>query len=440
MKVFSILASMSVLSMLVSTTACDAQIKFDGDPINYSKSAPQGVIAKLQREIDAGRKQLKFDPKNGYLADVLRALGVSTDSQMLVFSKTSFQLRRITPETPRALYFNDHVYIGWVPNGDVIEVASVDPKLGAVFYTLRQEPEERPKFVRDRGNCLTCHASSRTHGVPGHFVRSVFPSGTGLPHYGAGTFRTTQASPLKERWGGWYVTGTHGTQRHMGNVIVQDRRKPEVLDVEKGANVTDLRDHFSSRNYMAKHSDIVALMVLEHQGETQNLITRAQYEARLTRHYDATMNKALERPDDHQSDVSKRRLETASRELLEHMLFVDEVELTDTIRGTSPFAKRFADVGPKDGQGRSLRQFDLRRRLFKYPCSYLIYSEPFLALPRAVKDRVYRGLWDVVTGKDESPRYAHLSAGDRSSILSILRDTHPDLPAYWKSDKSVGER
>ena len=111
----------------------------------------------------------------GYLRSVLKLLYVPVSSQGLVFSKTSLQLFRISPSNPRAIYFNDNVYVGWVRSGEVIEVSTADPNLGAVFYTLDQTASTNPKFVR-RAECLQCHSSRSTKDVPGHIVRSIFPA------------------------------------------------------------------------------------------------------------------------------------------------------------------------------------------------------------------------------------------------------------------------
>ena len=111
---------------------------------------------------------------------------------------------------------------------------------------------------------------------------------------------------------------------------------------------------------------------------------------------------------------------------------VGETELTDAVRGTSSFSQEFTARGPQDQQGRSLRQFDLKTRVFRYPCSYLIYSDCFDALPEPVLERVYQRLWDVLTGEDEAEKFAHLSAADRTAILEILRDTKDGLPDYWQ--------
>ena len=126
------------------------------------------------------------------------------------------------------------------------------------------------------------------------------------------------------------------------------------------------------------------------------------------------------------------RVDGAAEQLFKYMLFCDEVRLTDPIHGTSGFAEEFARRGPFDKKGRSLRDFDLRTRLFKYPCSYLIYSPAFDGLPASVKERTYRRLWDVLTGKETGKDYAHLSPADRQAIKEILIDTKPGLPEYWK--------
>lgn len=427
---FIVLSAAAVASLFAAEPAA-AQMDFEREPIQYSASQGDNPVTRLQSQIDAGKLELSFDAEHGYLPSVLEALKIPLSSQMLVFSKTSFQQRRIAPWSPRALYFNDNVYVGWVPEGDVIEVSSADPKLGAVFYTLDQSESRRPKFVRDQGNCLTCHASSRTGGVPGHLVRSVFPAPSGQPHYGAGTFRTNHSSPLKERWGGWYVSGTHGRQRHMGNVV-SSKADAEALDVDAGANVTDLSKLTRTGRYLTPHSDLVALMVLEHQTDMHNRITFANFESRQALQYQAIMNRALERPENFQSESTQRRIASASEKLLEYLLFAEEAQLTDPVAGTSGFAKQFAKLGPRDGRGRSLREFDLNRRMFKYPCSYLIYSREFQALPSPVKNRVYRRLWEVLTQRDRSEKFAHLDAETRQAIYEILCDTHPDLCKSWQ--------
>ncbi|WP_231749277.1 hypothetical protein [Tautonia plasticadhaerens] len=413
----------------VSGTSAWGQLPYEGPPIDYLEAPVDDPVARLQRRLDRGEEGLGYDERLGYLPAVLEQLGVSETSQVLVFSKTSFQHTRISPRSPRALYFGDDAYVGWVRDGDVLEISAVDPQQGAVYYLLDQRRSARPTFERQTYDCLSCHASGRTQGVPGHLVRSVFAGPDGQPAYNAGTFVTDHTSPMEERWGGWYVTGTHGDQQHMGNVFVRDRRDPERLDTSAGANVTDLSGRFASSSYLTGHSDIVALMVLEHQTQMHNRITAAGYQARLALHHEAGINEALGRPAGSMSDSTRRRIEGPAEELLRYMLFVGEAELTSPVAGTSGFAEHFASTGRRDRRGRSLRDLDLETRLFRYPCSYLIHSEAFDALPLQVKDHVERRLHEVLTSADQAPEFDHLSPGDRRAILEILRDTRVDPPS-----------
>jgi hypothetical protein len=406
----------------------------DHDAIQYGSAPVHDRVAALQERLRSGKVKLEFREPHGYLDAVLKALDVPVSSQMLVFSKTSFQAPRISPRMARALYFGDDVYVGWVPGGDVLEFAAQDPKQGVIFYTMDQEAGPKPRIDR-RDECLQCHASGGTLGVPGVVVRSVFVERSGMPLFQAGGFVTDHRSPLSQRWGGWYVTGTHGSQLHMGNVFAEDRDHPEQLDREKGANVTDLKGRIDIANYLGGHSDIVALMVLEHQTRMTNLITRVNYETRLALHEQQAINKALGQPEDQVSDSARRRIDNAVEALLKYMLFADESLLEGPVKGTSSFARDFVARGPRDKKGRSLRDLDLTRRMFRYPCSYMIYSEAFDALPPVVRDRTYRRLWEVLSGGDTSALFARLGAEDRAAIRDILGDTKRDLPEYWRKGR-----
>jgi hypothetical protein len=415
------------LLVLAPLHTAHADLDFEREPINYNEPTLADRVMQLQAALDSGEVTLEFDGRNGYLPAVLELLDIPQSSQMLVFSKTSLQLRCISPARPRAIYFNDDTYVGWVQHGEVIEVSTVDPRQGAIFYTLYQDQAEHPQFLRDRGQCLTCHASSRTEDVPGYLVRSVFADRRGQPQIGSGTFTTDDRSPFEERWGGWYVSGTHGTMRHMGNVISGQRSRPEDIDREAGANVVDLSGLLDVTPYLQPTSDVVALMVLEHQARVHNLITAANYEMRSALHYDGIMNEALDRPADYRSESTQRRIAAVGDDLLEGLLFVDEFPLTSPVTGVSDFAADFTSCGPRDGQGRSLRDLDLERRLFRYPCSYLVNSPSFDALPDPVRQYVTERLVKVLTGADQDEKFSHLTPEDRRNILDILRETKPGL-------------
>jgi hypothetical protein len=185
-------------------------------------------------------------------------------------------------------------------------------------------------------------------------------------------------------------------------------------------------------NYLTPHSDLVALMVFEHQTQAHNRIAQALIGTKQALHYQATLNKELGEPADHKWESATRRIASAGEALAKYLLFCGEAKLDGPVAGTSEFAKEFAARGPFDKKGRSLREFDLTTRLFKYPCSYLIYSKGFQSLPAEVKAHTLKRMHAVLTGVDTSAAFAHLSAADRAAILEILRDTLPDLPEYWK--------
>ncbi|MGE0130382.1 MAG: hypothetical protein AB7U82_20085 [Blastocatellales bacterium] len=402
--------------------------------IDYRQGVSADAVARLQRRLDDGSIKLEYSEPRGYLDSVLKHLGVSASSQGLVFSKTSFQLHRIMPSNPRAIFFNDETYIGYVRGGDVIELAAVDPKLGGVFYMLEQDKATRPRFRRN-DECLQCHVSNGTRNVPGFVVRSVHPDARGYPIAPLGGFITTHASPLKERWGGWYVSGTHGAERHLGNMRFDEKGGDYNPAQLASQNVTSLEPRFDTTNYVTPHSDIVALMTLEHQTQMHNLLTRLGYETRMALRDQEAINEALGRPDDELSDGSKRRIARAVDDALKHLLFIGETKYASPIKGVSDFAREFSSVGPKDKQGRSLRDFDLTRKLFRYPCSYLIYSEAFDALPKPALDQLYRQLWLVLTGQNQDKEFAAITADERKAVLEILRETKKNLPGYFHQAK-----
>jgi hypothetical protein len=411
--------------------ASRADDDFERPPISYSDSTPENGVAQLQRRLASGETKLKFEERFGYLPALLEALQVAVDSQTLVFSRTSMQRQRISPRTPRAIYFNDDVYVGYCQSGAVLEISTADPKLGAVFYTLDQTSEEPPRLVRQTESCLTCHASSRTENVPGHVVRSLFTDSGGEPILSAGSYNVDHRTPLEQRWGGWYVTGTHGAQRHLGNFIATGREPRRPIENTGGQNVTDLSERLSTEEYLSPHSDIVALMVLEHQTLVHNRLTRANFEAQAALHYQVEMNRALGKPESEPLESVARRIQSAGDKLVEALLMVDEAKLAEPIAGTSGFAQRFSALGPHDPEGRSLRELDLSRRLFKYPCSYLIYSKSFDALPQLMRNYVYQRLRKILMGEDNSKSLADLSADDRRAIWEILRATKSNLPTDW---------
>jgi hypothetical protein len=400
--------------------------EFEQPPIEYSRSTPENRISELQRRIERKQIALRHEGRQGYLRDLLAKLEIRAESQMLVFSKTSLQRDRISPRTPRAIYFNDDVYVGYCHGGSVIEIGAVDPQLGAVFYTLDQTPDEVPALLRQNDRCLLCHGASKTDGIPAFLVRSAFVGADGLPILSEGSRRVDQTTPIENRWGGWYVTGTHGAQNHLGNFVVSDRHATRPWKNDAGQNVTDLSGRVPTDNYLTPHSDIIALLVFEHQTFVHNLITSANFAARQALHYEVALNRSLGEPENNRLESTTRRIASAGDKLVQGLLFADEAPLKDPIVGSSGYAEQFVELGPRDNRGRSLRDFDLTTRLFKYPCSYLIYSRAFDELPPVMKQYVATRLREILAGGGGKP-CAHLSPADRQSIGEILRETKPDL-------------
>jgi hypothetical protein len=403
------------------------------EPIKYSAATPRNAVTRLQERLANEGVTLKFEPERGFLRSLLKALDIPESSQVLVFSKTSLQRDRISPATPRAIYFNDDVFVGFCQRGKVMEISAADDVLGTAFYTIDQNDEAKPVPQRQTESCLLCHSSSANQGFPGHLVRSLFVDRKGDPQLASGSYRTDHTSPLAERWGGWYVTGTSGRQQHMGNMISHGSRRPEPLDNVGGVNVLALHDRFDTAPYLTPHSDIVALMVLEHQVGMLNCLARAGMETRMALHYERELNRAMGQPTGEPSESARSRIRNVGDAVVRYLLFRDEARLTDGIQGTSSFASDFAARGPRDSKGRSLREFDLKTRLFRYPCSYLIYSRAFDSLPGEVKDYIYERLWNILNGRETGKEDPHLAEIDRQAIREILVGTKPDLPDYWKT-------
>jgi hypothetical protein len=411
---FTLLTTVLICALtaaIVSGQRRDAFVASRNHPaIDYTDGQLTDPVSLLSRRVADGSETLTFDPVNGYLGSILKALDVPVESQTLVFSQTSFQGPLINIHNPRAIYYNDTVSVGWVRGGPLLEIAAQDPVRGAVFFAVEQKQGEKPSFTRDT-QCLACHLSWETLGVPGLTVQSVYP----LPDeksYVNG-FTTIHGSPLEQRWGGWWVTGDTGGAKHMGNIPVMpaDKGRGIANPLRPLASVDGL---FDQRGYLSSHSDVVALLVLEHQAHMTNLITRTGWEARLA--------------DADGSESARARVTEAATDLVDYMLFVTEAPLAGPVQGSSAFAKVFAARGPRDAQGRSLREFDLRRRLFRYPCSYMIYTPAFDALPASAKAAVYNRLWTVLSGAETHARYRTLTREDRRAVADILRQTKTDLP------------
>ena len=363
------------------------------------------AIARLGQRLADGTASLQYSEGAGYLPSLLRLLDIEVDSQVLVFSKTSFQHTLINPKNPRAVYFNDNVAIGMVPGGTVYEMVALEPSHGLAFYTLDTKKAERPGFQRRGVECLFCHGPGNK-GAAALVVASVIPGADGTPAYTSAFIDTIDhRTPFERRWGGWYVTGTHGAQTHMGNAVASDPENPLELDKTNSQNVTSLAGRFDLGKYPTGTSDIVALMTLEHQVGAVNRL------GALGVQYDRAQRFGT-------VDADAKKIDADVRELVDYLTFEKAAPLHEPVRGVSTFTKSFMTRGPKDRQGRSLRDFELNTRLFRYRLSYMIYSDLFDTLPPSLRNRVYARLREVLPQRD-------------SVSMEIVRETKSNLPHGW---------
>ncbi len=379
-------------SRLSLPMAAETELPYNQRPVSYSGTTPQDPVSRLQKRLEAKEISLEKSGPSGVLKHLLSELQVPVSSQLLVFSKSSAQAKLIKPATPRALYFNDDVYVGWVPGSSVIEISAADPDLGGTFYTLSQPADGEIRLRRDE-SCLLCHLTRSTLRVPGHMVRSFTTDELGQLQ--AGWSRITHATSYTERWGGWYVTGQAAALEHLGNVFGAQRppeeqtKPPAPFDIAKSCNLTD---------YLSDESDVLPHLVLDHQAHGHNLMTRLSYEARM------------------------KKPVTALEPLVRYLLFLDEPPLPAPITGNAEYRRWFEQQGPRDAEGRSLREFDLQTRLFKYRLSYLVTTPAFAALPAEIRSSVWNGIKETLTSED---------IVERQTIMEIVRSTMTGLPDGW---------
>ena len=393
-------------------------------------------VAELLARIESGEVTLEREPVWGYLRSLLDALDIPLSSQSMVFSRTSLQVDLIAPWAPRAIYFNDDVYVGYVVDGFALEIAAVDPDGGSVFYTLDQYEERHADLRRDDLTCKGCHNGGVTGGVPGVMMRSFLTDRMGYPVTPVEERPTDDRTPMERRFGGWYVTGTHtlphaGNTRgtHLAHEIDQPDRYLAALDMNARGNLLSLDDSFEPSFYPVEGSDIVALMVLAHQTRVHNLITIAakvfgEVRRELALTGAATDELVFEALPEGASD----RIDYAVQSLVRSLLFY-RAEPIGRVRGTSTFASDFAEGGPRDAQGRSLRDLSLDGRLFEHPLSFLIHSDAWDALPQLVRERAYTMILRILTGGDDTD-FPLLDETSRSGILEILQATKPDFAAF----------
>ena len=401
--------------------------------IGYGSVPRHNRVARLQERLARGEVKLQFSAPRGYLDSLLKALDIDPSSQTLVFSKTSLQFQSISPATPRALYFNDDTYVGWVPNTPVVEIATMDSALGAVFYMVSNQQTQPPSFNRETSLCLSCHDtfSMKGGGVPRFLFLSAYRLQQDRVLTDSVAQETTDATPIGERWGGWYVTGDDGGLVHLGNILAGQTRAPLSLARVHRGDLVKLDALFDTGPYLTDRSDVVALLVFEHQTYVHDLTIRSNYKARMFLQH--------EPPGDPDFDQLSAQTQTRMKALLEPLVrgltFADAAPLPTRMASGSGFDRWFQARGPRDRRGRSLRDLDLTHRLFRYPLSFLVEDAGIDGLPRSARQYVYRRLSEVLGAAAVPPGFEHLQGTDRLAALQILCATRAD---FARSPEAAG--
>lgn len=404
------------LGILVLTLPLQAQVDaWDLAPVKYSDTAAHDRFSELAEKWARDPSLLKGNTPVERLREVLSSLGVPIASQILVFSKTSKQTGLITPANPRALFFSSDCYCGYVPGG-LLEVVIQDEMLGPVYYAVELGSTGIPiKLERDTSDCLSCHATARTENVPGMLVRSVYPDADGQTILSMGTGLITHQTPIAERWGGYYVTGSISLP-HLGNrTYALGKSNAPVQFAWK-----NLQDRIDTSKYPCPTSDIVALMVLEHQCHAHNLMTAASMNYKRAYY----LSKALDPEGDPDVGSAGQLADHSAEQIVDWFLFSGEAKQgADGVEGGGDFQKQFKATMPHASNGDSLADFHLNGRLFKNRCSYMIYSEAFQQLPQRVKSRVIAGIRKVLEAATTEGPHSDMKLSERRRTANILHET-----------------
>ena len=410
--------SILCLAVALSATRAFSETSYrdiDAPPHLYRTRTPTDRFTRMKDDIENGRIALDRTSEKAFLESLLAALHVPASSQMLVFSTTSLQLRLISPSNPRAIFFTDDLYVGYIPGGR-IEVVSLDPELGAIFHIFDIPPASQPVRIERSERCMNCHASADTGFVPGLTQKSVVPGPGGGSLNAFRQEQTGHGVPFDQRLGGWYVTGRSGIADHWGNTI--GRMSAGTLTRQKIEPGT----LFDFARYPVATSDILPMLLLEHQAGFVNRVVEAGYRARTDLFLSSGKLDAAQ----------MQELDAQARSLTRYILFADEVPLpAGGVEGSAAFKRDFLSVGVTKGGGPSLRDFDLRTRLFKHRCSYMIHSPLFHGLPPEMKQRIFRRIGEALNVEKPDAEYAYLPVEEKSVIRAILKATLRDLPRDW---------
>lgn len=402
---------------LVTALSAQAQtdhIDIDAPPHNYRTRPLTDRFTRMINDFESGKIPLDRSSEKAFVLSLLKALGVPATSQMLVFSTTSLQLSLISPATPRALYFNEDIYVGYVIGGR-IEIVSLDPELGGIYYIFDIPREAGPLRFERSERCMNCHAGDDTGHVPGLVIKSVVPGprGGSLTAYRLG--ETGHAVPFEQRFGGWYVTGNHGITNHWGNLTGRFA-EGRLIKIPNPPG-----ERFDWARYPVATTDILPQILHEHQAGFVNRVVEAAYRARTALFVsNGKLTPALEAELDEQAKILTR-----------YLLFADEAPLPGKVEGEAAYITDFSKTRRATKSGVSLKDFDLQTRLFKHRCSYMIYSPVFTSLPAPMKQRVYQRLNVALDLKRADKEFAYLPAAEKQTIRDVLITTLADLPKDW---------
>jgi hypothetical protein len=404
---------LSAPSVLASSTQ-PGYHDIDAPPHNYRERIPRDRFTRLKDDFESGKIVTDRGSEKAFVLSVLRALDIPATSQMLVFSTTSLQLSLISPSNPRALYFNEDVYLGYVPGGR-IEIVSLDPELGGIFYIFDIPKDVRPLRIERSERCMNCHAGEESGHVPGLVIKSVVPGPTGGSLTAFRVGETGHHIPFEQRFGGWHLTGRHAISNHWGNLI----GRMTAGQLTRITNSPGARFDFA--RYPVATSDVLPQILHEHQAGFVNRVVEASYRARTALH--ASRGEL--------TPAQAAELDEQARIVTRYLLFADEAPLPPGgVKGDATYKADFLRTR-REVNGVSLKDFDLRSRLFKHRCSYMIYSSVFAGLPGEMKKRIYRQLGEAL--RPANAEFRSLSPTEKKTIRAILGATLTDLPADWAS-------
>jgi hypothetical protein len=372
-----------------------AMDEFATAPHLYWEKPQQDRFSKMIAQVAAGKAALDLSNNTAFLLSLLKALEIPVSSQLLVFSGSSLQKRLINSRNPRALYFNEDTFVGFVPGGR-IEIASLDPELGLIFsiFDPLRGGAALPTVTRPEG-CLNCHAEAHSYRLPGVSIESlaVDRDGSSLETYRRGEIG--HMVPLADRFGGWHLTGGHGLASTRANFI--GSLSPAGMartenPVGKFADVS---------NYPVATSDILPHLIHEHLSGFLNRLIQLRYLERRMRMAAQT------------SEPDRAAMQRLVDEFADYLLFKDEAALpSGGVTGEPTYQAAFLERYAGSGLG----QFDLKSRIFRLRCSYLLGTEIWKSNSPGLQKAISSQL-----GKKLAPETAsHLTKQEKAEIRNVL--------------------